>query len=72
MTGNVSNAIASLAKAWSGKNMTIGQADVGSVLVPVVIYFALPLVVIGGFVSLAATGHATNIIPGLWASAWST
>ena len=41
-------------------------------LVPLVIFVALPLVLIGAFVSLAATGHATNIIPGLWASAWST
>jgi hypothetical protein len=29
VTGNVSNAIASLAKAWPGKNVTIGQAGVG-------------------------------------------
>jgi hypothetical protein len=29
VAGNVSNAIASLAKAWPGKNVTIGQAGVG-------------------------------------------
>jgi hypothetical protein len=29
VTGNVSNAIASLAKAWPGKTMTIVQAGVG-------------------------------------------
>jgi hypothetical protein len=34
-------------------------------LLPLVIVFALPLVVIGGFDSLAVIGHATNIITGL-------
>jgi hypothetical protein len=32
-------------------------------LVPVVIFFALPLVVIGGFVSLTAIGHTNNGAP---------
>jgi len=32
-----------------------------SLLVPVLIFFALPLVVIGGFVSLAVTGHALDL-----------
>ena len=36
-----------------------------AMLVPVVIFFALPLAVIGAFVSLAVIGHATNIITGL-------
>jgi hypothetical protein len=52
--------------------MLAGIGLVYLLLVLLVTFFALPLVVIGGFVSLAATGHATNIIPGLWASAWST
>ena len=34
-------------------------------LVPVVIFFALPLVVIGAFVASAVIGHATNIVTGL-------
>jgi hypothetical protein len=34
----------------------------GSLLVPVVILFALPLAIIDSFVALAVIGHATNII----------
>jgi Na+/H+-translocating membrane pyrophosphatase len=34
-------------------------------LVPLVTLCALPLAIIGGFVALAMTGHATNIITGL-------
>jgi Na+/H+-translocating membrane pyrophosphatase len=37
----------------------------GSVLVPFVILYMLPLAVIGAFVALAVIGHATNIIIGL-------
>jgi hypothetical protein len=33
MTGNVSKAIASLARIWSGKNVTMGQVDVGKQLI---------------------------------------
>jgi Na+/H+-translocating membrane pyrophosphatase len=36
----------------------------GSLLVPVVILYTLPLAVIGAFVALAVIGHATNIITG--------
>ena len=34
-------------------------------LVPLVTLCALPLAIIGGFVSLAVIGHATNLITGL-------
>jgi HAE1 family hydrophobic/amphiphilic exporter-1 len=80
VTGNVSNAIASLAKAWPGKNLTIVQSGVGTQLTDgfvnmayavqvaiglvyllLVIFFALPLVVITGFVSLATTGRALDL-----------
>jgi Na+/H+-translocating membrane pyrophosphatase len=79
--------IASLAKSWSGQNVTIGQSGVGTQLIDgfiniayamlvaiglvyllvavLVTFFALLLVIIGGFISLAATGHASNIITGL-------
>jgi hypothetical protein len=33
LSGNVSKAIASLGKAWFGTNVTIGQADVGKLLI---------------------------------------
>jgi Na+/H+-translocating membrane pyrophosphatase len=41
-------------------------------LIPVVTFFVLPLVVSGSFVSLAMTGHATNIITGLAVSLQAT
>jgi hypothetical protein len=43
-----------------------------SLLMPLVILCALPLVVIGGFVVLAVIGHATNIITGLAVSLQDT
>src|SRR5205823_5704894 len=70
VTGNVSRAIASLGKSCSAKNVTIGQAGVGTqvtdsfvnmayaMLVPVVIVFAPPLVVIGAFVVLAVRAQS--------------
>jgi HAE1 family hydrophobic/amphiphilic exporter-1 len=39
-----------------------------AMLVPVVIFFALPLAVIGAFVAVAGHGHATNVITGLTVS----
>ena len=44
----------------------------GSLLVPVVILFALPLAIIDSFVALAVTGRATNIITGLAVSLQAT
>jgi K(+)-stimulated pyrophosphate-energized sodium pump len=41
-------------------------------LAPFVILFALPLLVIGAFVVLAVTGHATNIITGVAVSLQAT
>ena len=41
--------------------MTIGQADAGSVLVPVVILFVLPLAVIAAFVALDVIGYARDL-----------
>ena len=39
-----------------------------AMLVPVAIFFALPLAVIGAFVAVAGHGHATNVITGLTVS----
>jgi K(+)-stimulated pyrophosphate-energized sodium pump len=44
----------------------------GSLLVPVVILFALPLAIIDSFVALAVTSRATNIITGLAVSLQAT
>jgi hydrophobic/amphiphilic exporter-1 (mainly G- bacteria), HAE1 family len=41
--------------------MLVGIGLVYLLLVPLVIFFALPVVVIGGFVALAATGHALDL-----------
>jgi hypothetical protein len=54
--------------AGIGGSATTGAVTEGmayAVLVPLVILFALPLAIIGAFVALAMTGHATNIITGL-------
>jgi Inorganic H+ pyrophosphatase len=44
----------------------------GSLRLPFVILYTLPLVVIGAFVVLAVIGHATNIITGLAVSLQTT
>jgi multidrug efflux pump subunit AcrB len=94
VTGNVSKAIASRGKVWSGKNVTRGQTGAGTqltdsfvtmahamlvgigpdymLLVPLVIFFALPLAVVGAVVALALIGHATNIITSLAVSLQAT
>jgi Na+/H+-translocating membrane pyrophosphatase len=73
VTGNVSNAIASLAKAWPGKNVTIVQASVGKQVTDCFVNMAYAmLVVIGTFVILAVIGHVTKIITGLAISLQAT
>ena len=52
VTGTISSAIASLAKTWSGKNVTIGQAGVGKQVTDSVVKIASSMQV---FSNLAPT-----------------
>jgi multidrug efflux pump subunit AcrB len=52
VTSNVSKAIASLAKAWSGKNVTIGQAGVSQQLTESIGNWATAMLVAIGLVCL--------------------
>jgi HAE1 family hydrophobic/amphiphilic exporter-1 len=52
VTGNVSRAIASLGKTWSGKNVTIGQAGVGKQLIDSFVNMAYAMLVAIGLVYL--------------------
>jgi hydrophobic/amphiphilic exporter-1 (mainly G- bacteria), HAE1 family len=52
VTGNLSRAIASLSKTWSGKNVTIGQAGVGKQLTDSFVNMAYAMLVAIGLVYL--------------------